>query len=272
MAIQEEGAASSGQAAGGPRTMNLSEKGALHPGASGPMALPAAPAAWLAPPPEVARDPFAAPPPALSFGLPPAAQPPRFPTAPATAPDTATPPAPSDCRAALRALGAGFTDLPPIREGACGIDAPLRLTRIAPGVTMHGGAVMACPTALALARWTTTFLAPAAALWPERGGLTGMRSGSTYACRQRIGDGSGKLSEHATGAAIDIAAFTFARGPDLPVAARPGNDMASAFQATARASACMVFTTVLGPGSDGAHENHLHLDVKPRRGGYRICQ
>ena len=39
-----------------------------------------------------------------------------------------------------------------------------------------------------------------------------------------------------------------------------------------RQAACARFTTVLGPGSDGYHENHIHLDVIVRRGGYRICQ
>ena len=32
------------------------------------------------------------------------------------------------------------------------------------------------------------------------------------------------------------------------------------------------FTTVLGPASDGFHENHVHVDLAERRSGYRICQ
>ena len=39
-----------------------------------------------------------------------------------------------------------------------------------------------------------------------------------------------------------------------------------------RESACGRFTTVLGPGSDGYHEGHIHLDMAERRNGYRICQ
>jgi len=30
--------------------------------------------------------------------------------------------------------------------------------------------------------------------------------------------------------------------------------------------------TVLGPGSDGYHEEHIHLDLAERHNGYRICQ
>jgi hypothetical protein len=29
---------------------------------------------------------------------------------------------------------------------------------------------------------------------------------------------------------------------------------------------------VLGPGSDGYHEEHIHLDLAERSHGYRICQ
>jgi Extensin-like protein C-terminus len=37
-------------------------------------------------------------------------------------------------------------------------------------------------------------------------------------------------------------------------------------------SACTRFSTVLGPGSDWYHEDHIHLDVMERRNNYRICQ
>jgi len=39
-----------------------------------------------------------------------------------------------------------------------------------------------------------------------------------------------------------------------------------------KASACARFTTVLGPASDGFHENHGHVDLAERRSGYRLCQ
>jgi hypothetical protein len=29
---------------------------------------------------------------------------------------------------------------------------------------------------------------------------------------------------------------------------------------------------VLGPGSDGYHEDHIHLDLMERRNNYKICQ
>jgi hypothetical protein len=39
-----------------------------------------------------------------------------------------------------------------------------------------------------------------------------------------------------------------------------------------RASACARFSTVLGPGSDGYHEEHIHLDLAERHNNYKVCQ
>jgi hypothetical protein len=39
-----------------------------------------------------------------------------------------------------------------------------------------------------------------------------------------------------------------------------------------RVAACRYFTTVLGPGADGYHTAHVHLDRIARRGGLRLCQ
>jgi hypothetical protein len=41
-----------------------------------------------------------------------------------------------------------------------------------------------------------------------------------------------------------------------------------------RTSACGYFTTVLGPGSNAAHKNHLHFDLGQhgKSGKYRICE
>jgi hypothetical protein len=44
------------------------------------------------------------------------------------------------------------------------------------------------------------------------------------------------------------------------------------FREGLRQATCARFSTVLGPGSDGQHENHIHVDMIERRNGYRICQ
>jgi hypothetical protein len=41
---------------------------------------------------------------------------------------------------------------------------------------------------------------------------------------------------------------------------------------TIKASVCARFSTVLGPGSDGNHEEHIHLDLAERRNNYKVCE
>ena len=51
-----------------------------------------------------------------------------------------------------------------------------------------------------------------------------------------------------------------------------GNDLAVISHLCDRAAACLYFTTVLSPGSDETHRDHMHLDGMKRTGGYRYCR
>ena len=195
----------------------------------------------------------------------------------------AAPPAESDfdhsaCLLALSILGAGYETVEPVAEAGnsgCGIARPVRIIEALPGIAVEGGAVMRCATARALALWLRDEVLPAAAALPGAPRLSGLVPGSTYQCRGRVGDGTGpaKLSEHALGNAIDIAAFRFADAPELKVQPlKEGGDAGLAFMKAVQAGACLRFTTVLGPGSNAAHDDHLHLDLARRRGGWRLCQ
>jgi hypothetical protein len=44
------------------------------------------------------------------------------------------------------------------------------------------------------------------------------------------------------------------------------------FRQRLRDAACRRFNTVLGPGSDAYHANHIHVDLAERAHGYRMCQ
>ena len=88
----------------------------------------------------------------------------------------------------------------------------------------------------------------------------------------RGGAETGKISEHAHGNAIDIAGFTFKSGKTFTIAPREEDStLNGAFQRSIASAACLYFSTVLDPGSDKAHETHLHLDTMKRKGGYRYC-
>lgn len=102
--------------------------------------------------------------------------------------------------------------------------------------------------------------------------ITVLSQASAYVCRNRNNAEEGKISEHAFGNAVDIAGFSLKSGRTVTI--RPADrepTLEGAFQRAITEAACLYFTTVLDPGSDAAHQNHLHLDVKDRRGGYRYC-
>ena len=182
------------------------------------------------------------------------------------------------CRLALSVMGARFRPVPPVTDPEirdCGIARPLQVEAILPGIALTGSPVMRCEAALSLALWTRDFLRPAAALMPEGPGLTGLQTGPGYVCRDRVGTGAAdpKPSEHGYGNAIDVMGFLFDRGDPLPVRPRQGDgDAAESFQTAAQGTACLLFTTVLGPGSNAAHDDHLHLDMAARGGGWRLCE
>lgn len=178
------------------------------------------------------------------------------------------------CLGRLGVYGTVFERGEPVseQEGACGIVHPVRVTGIVPGVDLSPPGIMRCETAAALAEWVRTFVLPASRLLPDRGRLTGITQASTYVCRRRNNAETGPLSEHAFGNAVDISEFRFADGAPIRVEPREGDGTPDeAFQRAARATACLDFTTVLGPGEPG-HDTHLHLDIEARKSGFRLCE
>ena len=102
---------------------------------------------------------------------------------------------------------------------------------------------------------------------------TAILIGTSYQCRTRNGVPGARLSKHAYAAALDLHGFDFAGRPELAVKPVRGLPKAEAsFLAAIRRKACSYFTTVLGPDSDAAHADHLHLDLRERKRGFRICQ
>ncbi|TJZ87927.1 extensin family protein [Paracoccus hibiscisoli] len=182
------------------------------------------------------------------------------------------------CRLALSVMGARFRPVAPVTDPEmrdCGIARPLQLEAILPGIALTGAPVMRCDTALSLALWTRDFLQPATALLPDAPQLTGLQTGPAYSCRDRVGTGEAepKPSEHGYGNAIDVMGFLFDQGDPAPILPRQGDgNTAESFQKAAQGTACLLFTTVLGPGSNAAHDDHLHLDIAARNGGWRLCE
>lgn len=179
------------------------------------------------------------------------------------------------CLDAIDGLGVDYVEIEPIQDDdpACGIARPLEVRTLGPDITLDPPARVRCATARAAATWVADEVVPAASGLRDRGALVELRNGSAYICRRRNSAQTGRLSEHSFGNALDITAFVFERGE--PIAIEPRADdgtLAEAFQRAVRAGACLHFTTVLGPGTDAAHADHLHLDLRRRDRDFRICQ
>lgn len=188
---------------------------------------------------------------------------------------TEEPKAYAACISALETIGAGFREIGRIEDGeTCGIDNPIELNTVLPGILLEPKGILRCETALQLARMTKDMLKPAAdAAFPDRPKLTTIRQASTYVCRNRNSADDGKVSEHAYGNAIDIAGLRFGN-EEMPVmiSRQDEGTAEAAFQRAFNAIACLYFTTVLSPGSDATHQDHMHLDVITRKTGFRYCR
>lgn len=177
------------------------------------------------------------------------------------------------CLAELDALGVGYKPLPAITDGnGCGVDRPFEVTSLASQVGLNPPGKMRCETALQLTRWIADVVIPMLKTARPGDTLVGLDQASAYVCRKRNGAATGKISEHAHGNAVDIAGFRFKSGNTFSIKPRmQDSTLDGAFQRAVTAAACLYFTTVLDPGSDKAHETHLHLDVIARKAGFRYC-
>lgn len=179
---------------------------------------------------------------------------------------------PSACEAALAELGTRFERTAPLAgEGPCGAASPVTVSAVG-SVELRPAATVRCPVARALALWLGRVAAPMADVYMPSP-LRAVLIGTDYQCRRRRGDDSSKFSEHAFANAVDVMGVVFEDGTTMPVQPREGSAEAErAYQAAIRGGACAFFTTVLGPATNASHDDHLHLDMAERRGGYRLCE
>jgi len=148
-----------------------------------------------------------------------------------------------------------------------------------PGITATGGpvaisppATLACPIVSALDQWIATSVQPAALRW-FRQPVVGIKQISAYSCRGMNGDPNAHISEHAFGNALDIAEFDLADGHAVSVQyGWHGSPEEQGFLHDVQAAACDQFTTVLAPGANVYHYNHIHVDLMRRESGRRICE
>ncbi len=148
-----------------------------------------------------------------------------------------------------------------------------------PGVTASAGpvavkppATLACPIVSVLDKWINGAVQPAALKWFHVP-VVEIKQISAYSCRGMNGNPNAHISEHAFGNALDIAEFDLADGHKVSVQyGWHGSPDEQGFLHDVQAAACQEFTTVLAPGANVYHYNHIHVDLMRRRGRPYICE
>jgi hypothetical protein len=212
--------------------------------------------------------------------------------APATAPDKsatekhspgaggkpaeqATAPAPAQPSACRLALSDGIAIAPSIPDihgpGGCGGEDLVRLEAVVlpdnRRVALKPAATLRCAMASAIAEWVRSDMAPLAASLGST--LSDLDNFDSFECRGRNRVAGAKLSEHGRANALDVRALKLANGQSIALTDRT---VPREMRENILHSVCARFATVLGPGSDGYHEDHIHLDLMERHNNYKICQ
>ena len=139
-------------------------------------------------------------------------------------------------------------------------------------VAVKPAATLACPIVSALDHWLTDSVQPAAQRWFGMR-VVEIKQISAYSCRGMNGNPHAHISEHAFGNALDIAAFTLADGRHISVKdGWKGLPEEQGFLRDIQAAACQQFSTVLAPGSNVYHYDHIHVDLMRRASRRLICE
>ena len=151
-------------------------------------------------------------------------------------------------------------------DAACPLRNTLRVQGSAVGLS--SSFLASCPLAVAFALFERHSLQPAAQA--EFGqAVTRVDHLGSFACRNVYNRAEGRLSQHASANALDIAGFRLADGRSISVLkdwSREGDK--ARFLRQVRDSACDDFNVVLGPDYNAAHRNHFHLDM----GRWWVCR
>jgi hypothetical protein len=138
-------------------------------------------------------------------------------------------------------------------------------------VEIKPAATLACPIVSALDQWIANSVQPSARRWFGQP-VAEIRQISAYSCRGMNAQPGARISEHAFGNALDISSFVLADGRRITVKnGWRGTPEEQGFLRDIQGAACEQFTTVLAPGSNRFHYDHIHVDLMRRDSGRTIC-
>ena len=155
--------------------------------------------------------------------------------------------------------------------GGCAVADVVRLEAIVmpdrSRVAVSPPATLRCSMAEEIVRWVREDVAQA--VQPFGASLKAVDNYASYDCRGRNNIPGAQLSEHGKANALDIRLFRLTDGKVLRLT---DPHLSHEFREGLKKSVCGRFSTVLGPGSDGYHEDHVHVDLMPlARGRFRMC-
>lgn len=178
--------------------------------------------------------------------------------------------------------------------GICGANTPLKVaalaTPVAPEAAQNGNliltsgnmmltsitptATLVCPMVSAVDDWLANDVQTAAMTWFNQPVIEVITFGS-FSCRPMNHRTGARLSEHSFANALDLKAVKLADGRSVSVAKgwRGAADEQGFLREIAH-GACQRFTTVLAPGSDALHYDHIHMDLARHntRGDKHVCR
>jgi len=151
-------------------------------------------------------------------------------------------------------------------DAKCPLSGTLRIQ--GGDVALSSSFLASCPLAVAYALFDIHRLQPAAqAVFGRK--VTQVDHLGSYACRNIYNRTEGRLSQHASANALDIAGFRLADGRRISILDDWADDGDKGrFLRLVRDGACLQFNTVLGPDYNAAHRNHFHVDM----GRWRVCR
>lgn len=147
--------------------------------------------------------------------------------------------------------------------GICGLEHPFKVSALANGaVAIEQPQTMDCAMIAEVEGWLSDVVQPAAQARFSQNVASVSLMGS-YSCRTVDNIPGAQLSEHSFANAVDVGGFKLADGRDIVVVRdwKKGDTQESAFLKEIHGGACQRFTTVLGPGADVFHYNHIHMDL-----------
>jgi len=174
-----------------------------------------------------------------------------------------------DCLRRIWDLHMLFQPLDPVREGACGAPAPVRLLGFdygtEPVLLFSPAPMVSCKLAANLRRWADDVLQPSAKTHLHARIVT-ITTLSSYRCIPQFDVAGERISQHGFANAVDISEFITEKGERIAVLDNwNAKGERSAFLHAIHDGACVIFGTTLGPEANEAHKNHFHLDMKERQ-------